>query len=177
MHPWNFCTRRINGAEADPLATGWQYAYALPSNALNVFAVIPPGAQDDYTSPLPSGTVTLSDGSLQSPTPWQSLVQTQPYAMETDDDGNIIIVTNQAQAVLRYTLRVTDTTKFTPLFTMSLSWLLASMVAGPLIKGDVGRQESQRCLQQFVLWFNKATGSDGSQRNVKPQHQVPWMTR
>lgn len=175
MHPWNFATRRVTGAEVTALDTGWEYAYAKPTNALHVFAVLPPNAQDDYTSPLPTGTVTFADGSLHSPVPWTTLVQTQPFAMESNDDGDEIIVTNQSEAVLRYIIRVTDTAKFSPLFVTTLSWLLASYVAGPLIKGKEGRDEAQRCLQMVAYWLGRATTSDSQQRNVKPQHVVPWL--
>ena len=175
MHPWNFATRRITAAELTALDTGWQYAYAKPTDALHVFAVLPPGAQDDYTSPLPGGTVTLSDGSLQSPPPWTTLVQTQPFAMETNDDGEEVIVTNQSEAVLRYIIRVTDTARFSPLFTTTLSWLLASYLAGPIIKGDVGRAEASRCLQMTQFWLAKAQTSDSRQRNVQPHHSVSWI--
>jgi hypothetical protein len=175
MHPWNFATRRIAGAEVTPLDTGWQYAYAMPSNALNVFAVLPPGALDDYNSPLPTSTVTLSDGSLASPMPWNSLTQPQPFAVETNEDGDTIIVTNQESAVLRYVLRVTDTAKFSPLFTTALTWLLASYLAGPVIKGEEGRAEAKRCLQGLTLWLGKAAASDVKQRQINPQHNVGWI--
>ena len=43
----------------------------------------------------------------------------------SDANGNEVIYTNQANATLRYTGRVTDTTKFPPLFVDALGWLLA----------------------------------------------------
>ncbi len=175
MHTWNFATRRINGAEVDALGTGWQYAYAVPTDALHVFAIIPPGAIDDYTAPNLSGTYTLSDGSLATPLPGHSIIQTQPFALESNEDGETIIVTNQSQAVIRYVIRITDTTRFSPLFTTALTWLLASYVAGPIIKGKEGRDEAKRCLQMVTYWLGEARKSDSQQRNVQPQHNVSWM--
>lgn len=176
MHTWNFSTRRTNGAEVTALATGWEYAYQKPNDALIVFAILPPGAQDDYTAPLPAGTVTLADGSLASPMPGHSIIQTQPFSIETDEDGSEIIVTNQSEAVIRYGLRITDTTKFSPLFVIALSWLLASYMAGPLIKGEVGAAEAKRCLSMFNYWFSQAVSADSKQRKINPQHNVPWMS-
>jgi hypothetical protein len=76
---------------------------------------------------------------------------------------------------LRYTSRVTDTTKFSPLFNMSLSWLLASMLAGPVIKGDAGAAEGKRCYQMFQAHLVEATQSDAVQRQTKPKQVVPWL--
>jgi hypothetical protein len=120
--------------------------------------------------------VTLSDGSLQSPLPWGSLTQTQPFALETNEDGETVIVTNQSEAVLRYIIRVTDTARFSPLFVTVLTWLLASYMAGPIIKGEEGRAEAKRCLQMAQYWLGKATTSDSQQRNTKPQHNVAWIS-
>jgi hypothetical protein len=176
MHTWNFSTRRQNGAQLeDGLETGWQYAYIKPTNALIVFAVLPPGAPDDYSAALPNGTITLADGSLQSPAAGVSVMQTQPFAIETNEDGDEIIVTNQAEAVIRYGIRITDTQKFSPLFTTTLSWLLASYLAGPILKGEVGRNEAARCLQMATVWFGRAVTSDSNQRRVLPHHSVPWL--
>jgi hypothetical protein len=60
--------------------------------------------------------------------------QPQPYAVETQADGTQIIYTNQEDATLRYSALITDTTQFSPLFVASLSYLLASYLAGPTIK-------------------------------------------
>jgi len=99
----------------------------------------------------------------------------QPFSPETLLDGQDIILTNQAGAVLRYTRYVSDTAKFSPLFTTALSYLLASKLAGPLIKGDAGRAEAKAQLQQFAYWYGQARDSDASQRKIAPVHQVPWV--
>jgi hypothetical protein len=79
-------------------------------------------------------------------------------------------------AVLRYTAKVSDTTRFSNLFTMTLAWHLASLLAGPVIKGDVGRAEGKRCMEMVVYFLNQAKMSDTNQRQVHPTHVVPWMT-
>jgi hypothetical protein len=84
-------------------------------------------------------------------------------------------MTDQSDAVLRYTSVVTDTTKFPPLFTVALSWHLASMLAGPLIKGDVGAAEAKRCAAMMQAYLAKAIESDTSQRRINPRHNVPWI--
>jgi hypothetical protein len=128
MHAWNFATRRASLAQVSNPSSTWLYAYAMPSGCLKVLAVIPAGATDDYVfSVHDEDTGALVAGGGYTP---------QPYTVETDENGNRIILTNCANAVLRFTALVTDTTRFSPLFTQALTWLLASMLAGPIIKGD-----------------------------------------
>jgi hypothetical protein len=85
-----------------------------------------------------------------------------------------VIYTNQASAMLRYQSLVSDPTKFTPLFVMTLSWHLASMLAGPIIKGDIGSAEAKRCLQMMAGYLSQARTSDSNMRNIKVEHIVPW---
>lgn len=154
LHNWSFATRRITLAPlANPSST-WQYCYALPSNAISLLAVLAIDATDDYS------------GLDYTP---------QPFVAETDALGNDILLTNQSTAVLRYTVLITDTTKFSPLFVEALGWLLASKLAGPVLKGATGMSAAQACTKTFVYWMGKAIDSDASDRKVIPTHQVGWM--
>ena len=99
----------------------------------------------------------------------------QQFISETDTDGREIILTNQAGAVLRYTRLVTDTTRFTPMFCETLAWMLASKLAGPVVKGEMGRDMSMKCMQVAMSWFGRARDSDASQQRVDPQHHVSWV--
>lgn len=164
MHPWGFATRRIQLAQ---LGTGWpewDYSYAQPSDALNIIAVLPPDATDDYSQGL--SNVPLSAGGSYVP---------KAFSCEIDSNGADVIYTDQEDAVLRYTALVSDTTKFSPLFVMALSWHLASMLAGPIIKGDAGAAEAKRCASMMQAFLSKATESDAGQRRITPQHSVTWM--
>lgn len=164
MHPWGFATRRVQLAQ---LGTGWpewDYAYAQPSDALNIIAVLPPDATDDYSQGL--SNVPLAAGGSYVP---------KAFSCEIDSNGADVIYTDQENAVLRYTALVIDTTKFSPLFVTTLSWHLASMLAGPIIKGDVGAAEAKRCASMMQAFFGKATESDAGQRRINPQHSVTWM--
>jgi hypothetical protein len=76
---------------------------------------------------------------------------------------------------LRYTGIVTDTTKFSPLFVMTLSWHLSSMLAGPILKGDAGAAEAKRCTALMQYYLSQATDSDAGQRRTNILHNVDWM--
>ena len=176
QHPWGFATFRTNLALLSDAWPEWQYCYAVPTDALNILAVLPPLASNDYSvSYSTSGSMAYGDMSGM-PTVSGGNYQPQPYSVESLDDGTDVIYTDQESAALRYSARVTDTTKFSPLFTDALSWLLASYLAGPVIKGDAGAAESKRCLQMFTAVMGKATISDANQRRNTISISTPWMS-
>jgi hypothetical protein len=163
LHNWSFATKRTALTPADNPSSTWAYAYALPSSAISIVAILDPGASDDYST---AGPDSLS-----------GLYTPQRYARETDSAGNHIILTNQELAVARYTSVVTDTTKFTPLFVMCLTCMLRSMLAGPVLKAEAGRAESKAAKQELLtVWLPKATAADAQDRNVQPGQVVSWVS-
>jgi len=172
MHTWGFATKRVSLAllsETPP--SPWQYVYATPGDALNLMSILDPAATDDYSAGL------IQYGSYQGPPGAMVGVYTpQPFAEEVDASGTDVIYTNQQNAILRYSALVTDTTQFSPLFITALGYLLASMLAGPIIKGSEGRAESKAQYQLFRAAMAEATESDSNQRNVKPTQSVGWIT-
>lgn len=175
MHFWNFSMRRINLAPLEAAWPEWKYAYALPNDVLNVIAVMPPDANDDYASRfVPSDTPQFAHN--YSPVIAAGRYTPQPYTIEVLADGQHVLYTNQENAMLRYTAYVSDTTVFSPLFTMALSWHLASMLAGPIIKGDQGAAEAKRCTQMAMGYISQAEVSDANQRRINLEHIVPWTS-
>ena len=174
-HFWNFAMKRATLAQVSNSWPEWQFAYAVPADCLNPISVLPPNANDDYASSFtPTDTPYWSHNF--APVLAAGQYVPQPYTVEMDANGNQIILTNQEQAVLRYTRYVTDTTKFSPLFTMTLSHLLASFLAGPIIKGDAGIAVSQQQLKIAMSYQAQAEASDANQRNIKVEHIVPWTS-
>jgi hypothetical protein len=98
-----------------------------------------------------------------------------PFEVESLQDGTQVIYTNQENALLRYTVSVADPTTFSALFIDALSHLLASYLAGPVIKGDVGRQESKGQYAIFQTIYAHATSSDANDRRVIVKQSTPWI--
>lgn len=170
---WNFSVKRGILAPVAQNWTEWKYAYALPGDCLSPISVLPIDAYDDYaTKFVPTDTPYWSHN--YSPVVAAGRYTPQPYSIEMDAAGNQVLFTNLENAVLRYTSYVTDTTRFSPLFVMALSWHLASMLAGPIIKGDQGAAEAKRCTQMMAGYLSQAEMSDANQRNIKVEHIVPW---
>ncbi|HET8869798.1 MAG TPA: hypothetical protein VFM48_05095 [Aquabacterium sp.] len=172
MHIWGFASKRAALALVGTYVTStWKYAYAAPSDVVNYVAILDPDAQDDYSV----GLQMSNTGIYAAPVRNLGVYTPQQFAVEADDNGNDIIYTNVENAVLRYSHIVTDTTKFSPLFVTTLSHYLASMLAGPLLKGDVGRQVAEEQLKLAAAMQARAEGSDANQRNIKPAMGASWM--
>ena len=171
MHTWSFATKRVAlSLLAETPPNSWTYAYQAPSDVLNFLAVLDPDATDDYSAGLAqygniAGSYNYNVG----------IYQTQPFVVEMDANGNQVVYTNQQNAVLRYSGRITDTTTFSPLFIEGLTKLLKSKLAGPVIKGQEGRQEAANALKEFQVWFGQAAASDANSRREKPAQSVDWI--
>lgn len=192
MAEWGFATRRVALAQVtnptiqtvtlpDGTTTTncgtWQYAYAMPSGVIKVLAVIPALAPSDYEAwfgPIENGEYPpYPEGYL--PVPGVAMYVPRPFALETQTDGTQIILTNECDAILRFITLVEDTTKFTPLFVMALSYLLASMLAGPIIKGDAGIAVAEQMLSLFNTFKQQATASDANQQKLHVEAAVSWI--
>jgi hypothetical protein len=190
MHDWAFATERVdlgtpiagagvldvNGTPMEP--PEWQYVYTLPSDCLDIIAVLPPNMSDDYSITLGdfsvgphSSTIT----NLFAPMQTRGVYTPQGYQVETNSDGVRVLLTNQEYASLRYTALVTDTTTFSSTFVIALSWYLASFLAGPLIKGKEGMAVAANCLKMMEVAMTQARNYDSTQRSVKPTMVVPWI--
>lgn len=121
---WSFALKRATLAPVTNASEVWTYAYALPSDCLRALRIL-----------RPSLAVTVFN-------------QDEVALRQDDRDGAPfdleaqVLYTDQADAVLVYTIDVTDTARFTGSFTATLSYLLASYLAGPIIKGNEGARLS-----------------------------------
>lgn len=124
-HPWSFATKRAllqAVANADQ-PTSWEYSYALPAQCLVPLKVLP----EEYTSDQ----------------------QSLPFAVETLSTGDKVVYCNYKAPTMLFIAAVTDTTKFSMLFVVALSRLLASFLAGSRIKGTTGIKLSQAQLEFY----------------------------
>lgn len=153
MHPWGFATRCGQLAALALSRPEWRFAYAQPADAIKIVAVL---ARD---------AVDIEAG----------INEAQPFGREIDSSGAGVILTNQAGARALYIASVKDTTTFSPLFVQALAWHLASMLVGPLLKGEAGAAESKRCVGVMQGYLSQAMVSDANQRKVEPAHLPTWM--
>ncbi len=157
MGSWSFAIKRKTLVEVDNPRTEWEYAYEVPGDASGILAVMPPDALDDWVM--------------------NAKFVPQKFVIETDVYGKRVLYTNQENAVARYNAKITDTTVFSNLFVIALSWHLSSMLAGPLIKGEVGAAEARRCAQMATAYMMQASSHDKTtQAEIKPTHTPSWIS-
>ena len=171
MHTWNFASKRGALALTTVTLDQWEYAYQAPADLMTPVAIISPSAQNDYATRMSAGDTPGGITSNYAPTIVAGQYSPQQFAEE-----GAYIYTNQENAVLRYQAYVTDPTLFSPLFINTLSWHLASMLAGPVIKGDQGAAEAKRCTQTMVQYLSTAKQSDNLHRDITVEHIVPWTS-
>ena len=147
-YAWSFATRRESLAEVTNPVDHWMFAYALPNLCIAPRAVLLPESTDD--------------------------TQEQDYAVESGEDGNLILYANVEDAVLKYTTLAEDTTKYSPVFVLALAADLASMLVGPIPKDPKKRQEMQ---QLAIYYTGQAAASDANRgqqssnyRDFTPSH-------
>lgn len=102
---WPFATRYASLAlvEEDP-NEDWAFAYRAPTDMLRAIRII---------------------GDVRSERP------RVPFKLGSDEAG-LLIYTDWADAQLEYTIRITDTSLFSPDFASAVSWRLAMEIATPL---------------------------------------------
>jgi hypothetical protein len=148
-HDWNFATRRQTLAVLSVDSFNWQYAYAQPSNNLRIISVLPKSS-----SPEDDGV---------------------EFELSNTTDGTELILSNLEEATARFTVVVTDTTKFSALFIDALGWLLAAHLAGTVIKGDAGRAEAKRCYEFWRMTNMSAVMQDSNEKLKPPVHTPDWI--
>lgn len=173
MNSWNFTMRRAELASVAQNWSEWKYAYVLPSDCLNPISILEKDAYDDYSSRFYRGEASSA---VPGTSPLNAAGEYSPktYSIETTVGGAVLLFTNTENAVLRYSAYVTDTTSFSPMFVMTLSWHLASMLAGPIVKGDMGAAEGKRCVTMMGGYLTKALSVDANSRKIQLDHIVPW---
>ena len=169
MHTWNFAAKRGNLALTTNSLDQWDYAYIAPSDMMSPVAIISPSSQNDYATRMSAGDTPGNLTANHAPTIVAGQYTPQQFAVEGD-----LIYTNQENAMLRYQSKITDTSIFSDLFVITLSWHLASMLAGPIIKGDQGMAEAKRCTQMMMGYLSSAKQADNLHRDITVEHIVPW---
>ena len=141
-HPWDFSIRRTSPTKATTDRTEWLYSFYLPDDFVGVLAVLPKEPKDDVCY-------------MGRHTPLE-------YAIELDANYTRRIYCNQDDVVLRYHAKVTDPHYYSEMFVQALSWKLATLLAGPLIKGEAGVKAAQSSQQMFEFMMQQATAFDAT---------------
>ncbi len=153
-HDWSFASTFGTLAELSEENPSWQYTYALPNTCVTLRQV---GYEQDQLFGL----------SVSGPY----------FELASGAGGALTLLSNAPDlGYCRFTRRVDDPTKFSPLFTSALVFLLASHLAGPVIKGKAGAQMSQAMYQAYLGMIRQAEVIDANQSSNK-QRYTPSSAR
>lgn len=148
-HAWAHATRTENLTPAANTSADWQFAHVLPNDCLRPLRLTPSSMMDRESR--------------------------FEFDTETDASGNLILLSNVEDAKLKFIYRATNTDKFPPLAVMAISYLLASMLAGPIIKGDAGAQMSRAMYASYLEARSRAVLSDANKSETEFNHAPSWI--
>lgn len=123
-HAWSFAKRTIQLTQTTTAIDDYDFVYVLPADCLKVLRIYPERWRRDLTG-------------------------IDEFEVEVDEAGQRILLTDLESPFLMYVRRIDDTSRFSPTFTTAVSYLLASMIAGPLLKGDEGEKANK---YWFSVW-------------------------
>lgn len=150
-YPWRFAGKTQSLAQLTNDKPGaWAYAYRRPTDCLKVRWIRP---EYSLTDPCPQ--------SLQDEI-------SNPYEIEGE-----MIYCNLSPAFLRYTFRLTDPTKFPPLFVEALAWHLAVRIAMPLTRDPKIRADA---FQLAMAAKGSAEMADANEVRETSDHSSQFVT-
>lgn len=165
-HTWTWAKKRAALSQVTNPSTVWTYAYALPSDCLGPVRVLQQNSVANFISWPWTDPVTADELVL-----W-----TERGSAEFEVEGQVLL-THEPDAVLLYTQDVTDTTKFSTSFTVMLSYLLASYLAGPIIKGDAGATAALRLRGLAARVKGEAAAADANGSVERADHVPEHLRR
>lgn len=150
-YPWRFAGKTLSlAALTNDKPGAWGYAYQRPNDCLKARWV-----RREYS------TVDPSPQTLQEEI-------ANPYEIEGET-----IYCNLSPAFLRYTWRVVDPTKYSPLFVDALSWHLSVRLAMPLTRDPKVRADA---FQLAMRMQGAAETADANEVRETTDHESEFVT-
>lgn len=165
MFPWTFAKTRVALSQVDNPSSVWTYAYAAPSDLIQPQRILTTSTLDAYGF-FPFGGLLRAD---------EVALFTERGSAQFEVENGVIL-THEEDAVLLYTRDVTDTSKYTAGFTVALSYLMASYLAGPIIKGDNGAQAAATMRKMAGAKARESMANDANS-SVETSQFVPEHIR
>lgn len=159
QHEWRFCLKRATLVElvTNP-STRWAFAYQLPSDCLKVRRVL--------TDNIHQGTIFTAPESYPNN---RGLGLDDEMGAPFQQEGEIIY-TNEPDAVLAYQFDQVNVNKWPPAAYSALGYLLASYMAGPVIRGKSGAATADRLRTMAFSMASAAAASDAARGQEHNDH-------
>ena len=142
-HEWNWATRYVTLAKIGTAPTRWEYQYAYPADAVNAIEIV-------------------------------NTVDSDKIDFEIINDGGSgrYICTDQDDAELRYTSKVTDPTVFDAGFVEILTWAIAYRIAEPLTGSTDKKGEAMQIYQGMYKAYASRDADEGME---DPAANPSWL--
>ena len=166
MHNWAFATRRVRlAAVADTMVDKgeWQHAYAAPADCQRAISVYREESESFRGYPVQAKRIHYTEEEEKI-----------PFEVVGTDYG-LVILTNAENAGLLYVCSEPKTSQFSTVFVDALAWLLASYLAGEIIRGESGHADAQNCLKQCDAMVSMAAKMDARQRHNFRDATPTWI--
>jgi len=134
---------------------GWLYEYAMPADCLFIRHVVPNTFTQGFSVPLFSGGISANSS------PITGSVKFEKATDEINGVDTTVILTNQPQALLIYTKRVTVVNLFDPLFFDALVSAVAANIAIPLTGDKTLASMKSKEANEAILAARIADGNEG----------------
>lgn len=176
MHDWKFASTRATVAETTNLHKQWVYAYQVPSNYIAIRALLDANASGNFSAYGSNEHTVWSYSDQEFRLRKSGEYTPQPFEIEIESTTNEwVLYCNIQSPVIRYTFRQDDPSKYSPLATQALSRLLASYLAGPILRDEAGERAQEKQYNIFLGYIQLAAGKDANQQKQVVHHSVPWL--
>lgn len=138
-HLWSFASHETGLAPLAGNVSNWSGMFAVPTGTLRVWGLRERGGGGQ----VPYDTSLAPDGSAR------------------------VILTNAAQPVMLRSLMQIDPGTYSAPFVDAFSWLLASYLAGPIVRGESGRQAAGTAYKTGLARLEIAAGIDANQSHSR----------
>jgi hypothetical protein len=145
-HPWGFAKRHLALSDVGSPPGNWSYRYSYPNDAIYAREILQTNTAGD---PI-KFEVALSDA----------------YNAR-------VILTDQKEAVLVYTYKVTNTLAFDPLFVNALTWRIAADIAMPLTRDQ---ERLKAAYQMYQAGISQAQLFDVNESHEDLNREASWIT-
>jgi hypothetical protein len=145
-HPWGFAKRYLALSECANPPGNWKYRYAYPNDAI-------------YAREI------LQANTLGDPIKFEIALSDKFNSRE--------VLTNQENATLVYTYKVTNTLVFDPLFINALAWRIASDIAMPLTRDQ---ERLKAAYQMYQMAISEAHTFNANESHEDVNREASWIT-
>lgn len=161
--PWPFATAYgtlalVSGSSTSPANGDWVFSYRVPVDCIFARRIVQPGLSGLSGTP----------GSCRR----RARIPLIPFRRGRDNQGGLIY-TSQDQAVLEYTVQITNAADFDPLFATALAWRLAITCAPALSRVD---GITKTCQAGYELEKSRAEAQALNESQADEAADAEWIS-